>query len=122
MQGQSNVFYRYAPEKIQYAIDRYQKETKRLYGVLDTQLEKSDYLAGDYSIADIATFPWTRSHDRQGHSFDEFPNVKRWFDAIDARPAVKRALKVLADKRKPGFEKDAEARRNLFGEAQYQRR
>ena len=70
----------------------------------------------------MATFPWTRSHERQGHSLDEFSNVKRWLKAINARPAVERALKVLADKRKPGFEMDEEARRNLFGAAQYQRR
>jgi len=124
MFGQAHHFRQYAPEgpDLTYAVERYTNEAGRLYGVLDRRLCETEYLAGDYSIADIATFPWTRSHDRQGHSFDEFPNVKRWFDAIDARPAVKRALKVLADKRKPGFEKDAEARRNLFGEAQYQRR
>ena len=122
--GQAHHFRQYAPEGLDltYAVERYTNEAGRLYGVLDRRLGEAEYLAGDYSIADIATFPWARSHDRQGHSFNEFPNVKRWFDAIDARPAVKRALKVLADKRKPGFEKDAEARRNLFGEAQYQRR
>lgn len=122
--GQAHHFRQYAPEGLDltYAVDRYTNEAGRLYGVLDRRLGEAEYLAGDYSIADIATFPWTRSHDRQGHSFDDFPNVKRWFDAIDARPAVKRALKVLAEKRKPGFEKDAEARRNLFGDAQYQRR
>ena len=122
--GQAHHFRQYTPKGLDltYAVERYTNEAGRLYGVLDRRLGKAEYLASDYSIADIATFPWTRSHDRQGHSFDEFPNVKRWFDAIDARPAVKRALKVLADKRKPGFEKDAEARRNLFGEAQYQRR
>ncbi|MCH2327216.1 MAG: glutathione binding-like protein, partial [Rhodospirillales bacterium] len=117
-------FRQYTPEGLDltYAVERYTNEAGRLYGVLDRRLGEAEYLAGDYSIADIATFPWTRSHDRQGHSFDEFLNVKRWFDAIDARPAVKRALKVLTDKRKPSFEKDTEARRNLFGEAQYQRR
>jgi len=122
--GQAHHFRQYAPEGLDltYAVDRYTNEAGRLYGVLDRRLGEVEYLAGDYSIADIATFPWTRSHDRQGHGFDEFPNVKRWFDAIDARPAVKRALKVLADRRKPGFEKDPEAWRNLFGEAQYQRR
>jgi len=122
MMGQATVFNRYFEPRLPEVIDRYTRESRRLFEVMDTHLADNEFLAGDYSIADIATFPWTRSHDRQGHSFDEFPNVKRWFDAIDARPAVKRALKVLADKRKPGFEKDAEARRNLFGEAQYQRR
>ena len=109
--GQAHHFRQYAPEGVDltYAVERYTNEAGRLYGVLDRRLGEAEYLAGDYSIADIATFPWTRSHDR-------------WFDAIDARPAVKRALKVLTDKRKLSFEKDAEARRNLFGEAQYQRR
>ena len=93
-----------------------------MYGVLDHRLGEADYLAGEYSIADIAAFPWTRSFERQGQSLDDFPNVKRWFGTINARPAVERALKVLADRRKPNFEKDEEAMRNLFGQAQYQRR
>jgi len=124
MFGQAHHFRQYAPEDqdLTYAVDRYTNEAGRLYGVLDRRLGEAEYLAGDYSIADMAVFPWTRSHDRQGHSFDEFPNVQRWFDAINARPAVVEALKVLADKRKPGWEKDAEARNNLFGAAQYQRR
>ena len=121
MFGQAHHFRQYAPSKIPYAFDRYTNEAGRLYGVLDRRLGEAEYLASDYSIADMATFPWTRSHERQGQSLDDFPNVKRWFDAIDARPAVTRALKVLADKRKPGFEKDEEAWRNLFGAAQYQR-
>ena len=79
-------------------------------------------MADDYSIADMAVFPWTRSYERQGQTLDDFTNVKRWFEAINARPAVERALKVLADRRKPNFEKDEDARRNLFGTAQYQRR
>ena len=123
MLGQAHHFRAYAPERIQYAYDRYTNEAKRLYQVLDNRLDGREFVAaGELTIADMAIFPWCRLHRRQGQSLDEFPNVKRWFDAIDARPAVKRALKVLADKRKPGFEKDTEARRNLFGEAQYQRR
>jgi len=124
MFGQAHHFRQYAPDgmDLTYAVDRYTNEAGRLYGVLDRRLGEAEYLAGDYSIADIATFPWTRSHERQGHNLDDFPNVKRWFDAINARPAVERALKVLADKRKPGWEKNSEARKNLFGEAQYQRR
>lgn len=122
MFGQAHHFRKYAPEKIPYAFDRYTNEAGRLYNVLDRRLGEVEYLAGDYSIADIATFPWTRSYERQGQSLDDFPNVKRWFEAINARPAVERALKVLEDARKPGFEKDEEARKNLFGAAQYQRR
>jgi len=124
MFGQAHHFRQYAPEdqELTYAVDRYTNEAGRIYGVLDRRLGEAEYLAGDYSIADIATFPWTRSHERQGHSLDDFPNVKRWFEAINARPAVERALKVLAEKRKPGWEKDADARNFLFGPAQYQRR
>ena len=120
--GQAHHFRQYAPEKIPYAIDRYTNEAGRLYGVLERRLAEVEYLAGDYSIADMAAFPWTRSHERQGQNLDDFPNVKRWFAAINARPAVERALKVLADRRKPNFEKDEEARKNLFGAAQYEKR
>ena len=124
MFGQAHHFRQYAPEdqELSYAVDRYTNEAGRLYGVLDRRLGEAEYLAGEYSIADMATFPWTRSYERQGQSIDDFPNFKRWFEAIDARPAVKRGLKVLAEKRKPGWEKDAEARNFLFGPAQYQRR
>ncbi|NQV83178.1 MAG: glutathione S-transferase N-terminal domain-containing protein [Rhodospirillales bacterium] len=122
MFGQAHHFRQYAPEKIPYAIERYTNEAARLYGVLDRRLGEVEYLAGDYSIADMATFPWTRSYERQGQNLDDFPNVKRWFEAINARPAVERALKVLAERRNKNFEKDAEARKNLFGAAQYQRR
>ncbi|MFP2928816.1 glutathione S-transferase family protein [Pyxidicoccus sp. 3LG] len=94
MQGQANVFFRYFPEKLQPAIDRYQNETRRLYTVLDTRLKESEYLAGDYSIADIATWPWVRVHDWAGVSVDGLPNLQRWLDAIAQRPAVKRGLDV----------------------------
>jgi len=122
MFGQAHHFRKYAPEKIDYAYDRYTNEAGRLYGVMDRRLCESEYLAGDYSIADIATFPWTRSYERQGQRLDDFPSVTRWFEAINARPAVVRALKVLADARKVGIEEDKEAQKNLFGAAQYQRR
>ncbi|WP_163993280.1 glutathione S-transferase family protein [Pyxidicoccus caerfyrddinensis] len=94
MQGQANVFFRYFPEKLQPAIDRYQNETRRLYTVLDTRLKESEYLAGDYSIADIATWPWVRVHDWAGVSVDGLPHLQRWMKAIAERPAVKRGVDV----------------------------
>ncbi|MFI8608856.1 glutathione S-transferase family protein [Pseudomonas sp. NPDC077649] len=94
MQGQANVFFRYFPQKLQGAIDRYQHETRRLYEVLDARLGEVEYLAGDYSIADIATFPWVRVHDWAGVSLDGLTHLQRWLDAIAARPAVQRGLQV----------------------------
>lgn len=94
MQGQAHVFFRYAPEKIPYAIDRYQKETKRLYTVLDTQLDGRDYLVDDYSIADIANFTWVRSHEWAGVDIDDLPHLKAWLARIEERPAVRRGLAV----------------------------
>ena len=94
MQGQANVFFRYAPEKIEYAINRYQEETSRLYKVLDTRLAEAEYLAGDYSIADVATWPWVRIHDWAGVSVDGMPHLQRWIDAIAARPAVQKGIEV----------------------------
>jgi glutathione S-transferase len=94
MQGQANVFFRYAPEKIDYAINRYQEETARLYRVLDTRLAASEYLAGDYSIADIAAWPWVRIHDWAGVSVDGMPHLQRWIDAIAERPAVRKGVDV----------------------------
>lgn len=121
MLGQAHHFRIYAPEKIDYAVNRYTNEAKRLYGVMDKRLAQSAFLATDeYTIADIATFPWTRSWKNQGIELDEFPNVKRWFDEIDARPAVQRGVKVLADLRKPLT--NDKARELLFGNAQYIRR
>lgn len=93
MMGQANVFYRYFPEKIQPAIDRYQNEVRRLFSVMDKQLADREYLAGDYSIADIANWCWVHTHDWSGVSIEEFPNLKRWQDDIAKRPAVKRGLK-----------------------------
>jgi len=94
MQGQANVFFRYAPEKIDYAINRYQEETARLYRVLDTRLAESEYLAGDYSIADIATWPWVRIHDWAGVSVDDMPHLQRWVAAVAERPAVLKGVDV----------------------------
>lgn len=94
MQGQANVFFRYFPEKLQGAIDRYQHETRRLYEVLDSRLQQAEYLAGDYSIADIATFPWVRGHEWSGVSVQGLPALQRWMAALEARPAVQRGLKV----------------------------
>src|SRR5258706_5641117 len=120
MFGQAHHFRQYAPEKIAYAVDRYSNEAKRLYGVLDRRLGEAPFLAGTYSIADIATYPWTRSHANQGVDLAEYPNVKRWYDAIEARPAVQRGIQVLADRRRAKF--DERERDVLFGTTQYQRR
>ena len=122
MLGQAHHFRIYAPEKIPYAFDRYTKEANRLYGVLDRQLAKTGaYVAGrQYTIADMAVFPWTRSHANQGVNLDEYPQVRRWFDAMSARPAVQRGVKVLADRRRPLM--DDKARQNLFGASQYAKR
>jgi len=121
MLGQAHHFRIYAPEKIGYAIERYTNEAQRLYGVLDRQLAKTAYLAGDtYTIADIASFPWTRSYKNQGITLEDFPHVQRWFNAIEARPAVQRGVTVLANLRKPLT--DDKAKEALFGKQQYLKR
>ena len=121
MLGQEHNFRIYAPEKIEYAINRYTNEAKRLYGVIDKQLSTHKYLAGDtYTVADIATFPWLRSWQNQGVELDDYPHLKRWFNDIAERPAVKRGVEVLASARKP-LQGDKE-REVLFGATQYQRR
>ena len=121
MLGQAHHFRIYAPEKIEYAVNRYTNEAKRLYGVIDKQLSQHAWLAGDsYSVADIATFPWLRSWQNQGVELDDYPHLKRWFNEIAERPAVKRGVEVLAKERKP-MRTDAE-REILFGATQYQRR
>jgi GST-like protein len=122
MFGQYNHFAAYAPEKIPYAIDRYGNEVKRLHNVLEKRLSESAYLAGDeYSIADIATFPWVRNPDRRGIDLAEYPAVQRWHDAIAARPAVQRGVEVLSESQRNGPMSEAE-RELLFGKTQYQRR
>ena len=94
MQGQANVFYRYFPEKIPPAIERYQNETRRLYGVLDTRLNDHEFLAGDFSIADIANWSWARIHNWAGVDIGEFPHLKRWLSALEARPGLIRGAAV----------------------------
>ncbi|WP_022976415.1 glutathione S-transferase family protein [Nevskia ramosa] len=94
MQGQANVFFRYAPEKIPYAIERYQTETKRLYKVLDTRLADREFLCGDYSIADIANWSWASIHFWAGVNISDLPNLQRWIETIRARPAVQRGIVI----------------------------
>jgi glutathione S-transferase len=94
MQGQANVFFRYAPEKIPFAIDRYQNETRRLYEVLDRRLGEAEYLAGDYGIADVATWPWVSIHGWSGVEVEGLPNLQRWLEAVGERPAVQRGRAV----------------------------
>jgi len=121
MLGQAHHFHVYAPEKIPYAMQRYAKEANRLYGVLDRRLAQSKFIAcRDYTIADMAIMPWLRSYKNQGVEMDEYPQVKRWFDGIAARPAVQRGLAVLADRRRPLM--DDKAKEILFGATQYQKR
>ena len=121
MLGQAHHFRVYAPERIDYAYDRYTKEARRLYGVMDRRLAKQRYFAGrEYTIADIAIFPWLRSWKNQGIDWSEHPHLKGWFDEIGARPAVQRGVEVLADVRKPLV--DDKARETLFGDRQFARR
>ena len=115
MAGQNHHFSQYAPQKIPYAIERYVNETNRLYGVLDRRLADRQFIAGDYSIADMASYPWVVPYERQGQKFDDFPNLKRWFDAIRARPAVVRAYE-LAKKINVQPTVSEEARNVLFGQ------
>jgi GST-like protein len=118
MLGQAHHFRIYAPEKIEYAINRYTNEAKRLYGVIDKRLSQSAYLAGDeYTIADIATSPWLRSWKNQGIEWEDYPHAKRWFDEISERPAVQRGVQVLTAQRRPLT--DDKARDVLFGTTQY---
>lgn len=116
MAGQTHHFRQYAPEKVPYAIDRYTNEVNRLYGVMNKRLADRDYLAGDYSIADMACIGWARLWERQGQDIAQFPNLKRWIDAVEARPAVQRGLAVAAEMRTPNISKDEEARKVLFGQ------
>ncbi|WIT11377.1 glutathione binding-like protein [Paucibacter sediminis] len=120
MLGQAHHFRIYAPEKIAYAIERYTNEAKRLYGVINKRLASSRYIGGkDYSIADIAVFPWLRSWKNQGVELKDYPHLKGWFDEIASRPAVQRGVEVLAQQRKPLM--DDKAREMLFGATQYKR-
>jgi GST-like protein len=121
MLGQAHHFLGYAPEKIPYAMNRYKNEANRLYGVIDRRLRESKYIACDeYTIADMAIVPWLRFPERQGVEIDEYPTLKKWRDAILERPAVQRALKVLADRRRT--EMTPEQKEVLFGATQYAKR
>ncbi len=128
MLGQAHHFRRYAPEQLQYAIDRYTNEARRIYNVIDNRLGEAPYLAGDYSIADIATFPWLIPHNWQGQKLEDFSNLKRWYDGMQARPAVQRGLAVMGDvvqrmrQQAQQSQPDKESWNNLFGSKQYERR
>ena len=115
MAGQTHHFNQYAPEKIPYAIERYTKETARLYAVLNKRLADREFVAGDYSIADMACYPWIASHKKQDQNLDDFPHLKRWFAAIRERPATQRAY-ALAREINPAPVVTEETRRVLFGQ------
>jgi GSH-dependent disulfide-bond oxidoreductase len=116
MAGQNHHFSQYAPEKLPYAIDRYVKETNRLYGVLNKRLADRAFVAGEYSIADMATYPWIVPYERQGQRLEDFPHLQRWFETIRARPAVVRAYeKAKAINTQPSVS-DEESRKILFGQ------
>lgn len=122
MFGQFGHFNNYAPEKIPYAIERYQNEVRRLHGVLDKRLAQAEYLAGEaYSIADMATFPWLRNPERRNIDLADYPNVQRWFAAVEARPGVQRGCAVLAENVRQGTMTDAE-REIMFGKTQFAKR
>ncbi|MGD9868492.1 MAG: glutathione S-transferase N-terminal domain-containing protein [Hyphomicrobiales bacterium] len=117
MAGQAHHFRDYAPEKIQYGIDRYTNEVNRLYGVMNRRLDGRDYLAGDYSIADMASYPWVRLYKRQGQDLADFPNLEAWFKRIHDRPAVARGIVVGKEEReKFNLAQDREAQAMLFGQ------
>jgi len=117
MLGQNGHFLLYAPQRIPYAIERYGGEARRLYGVLDAQLGRTGaFVAGEYSIADIACFPWIVTHKRQGLSLADFPHLARWFATVRARPAVARGMAVGRELRGASALPDEEARRHLFGQ------
>jgi GST-like protein len=116
MAGQNHHFNVYAPEKIPYAIDRYVRETGRLYGVLNKRLADREFVAGEYSIADMACYPWIVSHERQGQNLEDFPHLKRWFDTIAARPATQRAYAKADEINTQPSVNDEESRRVLFGQ------
>ena len=123
MLGQAHHFLQYAPEKIEYAMKRYSNEANRLYGVVDRELQNREWIAcNEYTIADIAIFPWLRAPERQGVNIDHYPTLKRWRERIAARPAVKRGVEVLADRRRPTPSFSKEQAEVLFGATQYAKR
>ena len=115
MAGQAHHFRQYAPEKLPYAIDRYTKEVNRLYGVMNKRLADRDYLAGAYSIADMAAWPWVVPWKNQGQVIEEFPHLHRWFEAVKARPAVEKGFAVGSELRNTA-PMDEEAKKVLFGQ------
>lgn len=118
MAGQAHHFRQYAPERIAYGIERYTNEVNRLYGVMNKRLADRSFLAGDYSIADMAAIGWVIPHENQGQDLDDFPNLKRWFETILARPAVKKAIEVGKEERarQKALAEDKEAQKILFGQ------
>ena len=117
MAGQAHHFRQYAPEKIEYGINRYTNEVNRLYGVMNKRLAERDFLAGDYSIADMASIGWVIPHERQGQDLDDFPNLKRWYETLMARPAVIKAIAVGKEERdRSNLATDTEAQKVLFGQ------
>jgi GSH-dependent disulfide-bond oxidoreductase len=117
MSGQNNHFSQYANDKIPYAIDRYRNEVNRLYGVLNKKLAGRDFIAGDYSIADMASYPWIVPYERQGQKLEDFPNLKRWFEAVKARPATQRAYDRAKEVNpNPPATMTEEAKKVLFGQ------
>lgn len=121
MLGQAHHFRQYAPEKIEYAINRYTNEATRLYRVLDKRLADHEYLADELSIADFASYPWTALYERQGVNVDELPNFRRWHEALKARPKLRKGMEVLSERRRQG-PMDEESKKVLFGPAQYAKR
>ncbi len=122
MLGQAHHFRVYAPEKLEYAINRYTNEAKRIYNVIDKQLSQSPYIAGDYSIADIAIYPWLVPHNMQGQNLDDFPHLKKWYEGMRARPAVQAGFAAMADqlKNRPPTQ-DKKAWDTLFGAKQFEK-
>jgi GST-like protein len=126
MAGQAHHFRNYAPEQLDYAVERYTNEVRRIYNVMDRHLAESTYMAGgEYSIVDMACWPWVKPHAKQGQDITEFPHLQRWFEAVGERPAVQRGIEVLADQHatgKSGQGFDEKAREVLFGNTQFQKR
>jgi GST-like protein len=123
MLGQAHHFRVYAPEKLEYAINRYTNEAKRIYNVIDKQLAETPYIAGEYSIADIAIYPWLVPHNMQGQNLDDFPNLKKWYEGLRARPAVQAGFAVMSDqlKNRPP-QQNQKAWDTLFGKTQFEKR
>jgi GST-like protein len=116
MAGQNHYFNQYAREKLAFAIERYVNETNRLYAVLNKRLADRAFVAGDYSIADMASYPWIVPHENQGQKLEDFPHLKRWFEAIQARPATQRAYAKAAEINQAPIPDDEESRKILFGQ------